>query len=974
MISNKTNINKCFFIYILFFSLFNDYQSKFLFSVIISIYNTGRYLNDSIGSLLNQTINFYDNIQIILVNDGSTDNSEEICLNYRDKYSNNIIYVFKKNEGLSSARNMGLKYAKGDFINFLDPDDLWSNNSFKFAAKFFRLNPNIDLVTGRMKFFEASNDYHPLDYKFYESRIIDLNKEYSCIHLSVASSFFRRTAINDSKFVQGVISGEDTLFVNKLLLNKPFYGVLKKALYFYRRRSDGTSIVQTSKTNDIFYFVTPKFVHQYLLDISLSTFNRLVPFIQYYVAYDILYRIVSSTFKYLNLSKFIKYSQIIIKLLKRIDDQFILEQKNVGNEIKIYALSIKHEEDMRKYIIFEKGNLKYSEYNMIELDKFRNLLSLKVVDIKGNTLHIEARDNCWMEVEKYYYYCVINYEKHLPSYEIIDSISIKTMFGTIIKGRIVYFDIPLKDKYINYDFKFHFCYMNKTKEIFPTFGYFCHVPPINNSYYIKGNNILMYNGKRLILKENYNGLSEILENNYCKELERIEKKELISIRELAIQYSKKPKKKEIWLINDRYNKAGDNGEFFFRYLKNKNPEDINFYFVISKNCSDYQRMKDLDNILDVGSKEYNLTFLNADKIISSSANSWVDNPFGEDRKYLIDLYHFDLIFLQHGISKDDVSNFLHKFMKNYSLIVTASKFEYNSFLSTQYGYTSKNIKLTGFSRFDNLRINENKNINYSNKTILLIPTWRMNLKGTFNPITFEGIYSNNFKNSDFFIFYNSLMNSPKLLDAMKKYNYTGIFCLHPSFSEQWRDFNNNSLFNIMNKYDYQTLFLKSSILITDYSSVFFDFAYLKKPIIYTQFDNEEYRKNHYQKGYFDYHINGFGPICLDLENCINVIIDALKDGCKMKIKYLRRVQKFFAFFDTNNNNRIYNSIRNVESFGKKYQRIINSSIIIIIILIIISKFIYKYKIPLFFIYINYYKAYIFLTNLISKIIFVLFHN
>ena len=205
---------------------------------------------------------------------------------------------------------MGLEYAKGDYINFLDPDDKWSNNSFKYAAKFFRLNPNIDLVAGRMKYFEASSDYHPLDYKFKESRIIDLNNEYNCIHLSVASSFIRRSAIGENKFVKGLISGEDTLFVNKLFINKPFYGVLKKALYFYRKREDGTSIVQKAKINDIFYFITPKKVHQHLLDISFNEFNKLVPFIQYYVAYDILFRIISSTYKYLDLSKFIKYYQI----------------------------------------------------------------------------------------------------------------------------------------------------------------------------------------------------------------------------------------------------------------------------------------------------------------------------------------------------------------------------------------------------------------------------------------------------------------------------------------------------------------------------------------------------------------------------------------------------------------------------------------------------------------------------------------
>ena len=202
------------------------------------------------------------------------------------------LYIYKKNGGLSSARNVGLNYVNGTFLNFLDPDDLWSNNSFKYVLKFFRLYPQIDLVSGRMQYFEQINDFHALDYKFYKSRVIDLRKEYNCIHLSVASSFFRSNAIYGKKFIEGLISGEDTRFVNDLLLYKPFMGVLQKALYYYRKRSDGSSIVQTAKTNDVFYFITPKLVHNYLFDLSLALYSKPMPFIQYYIAYYILYRMV----------------------------------------------------------------------------------------------------------------------------------------------------------------------------------------------------------------------------------------------------------------------------------------------------------------------------------------------------------------------------------------------------------------------------------------------------------------------------------------------------------------------------------------------------------------------------------------------------------------------------------------------------------------------------------------------------------
>ena len=122
---------KKFEVFILVFYFYNiSFEKCFLISVIMAIYNTGRYLDDSIGSLLNQTINFNE-IQIILVNDGSIDNTEEICLKYQTKYPKNIFYIKIIHSGVSIARNEGMKYANGTYINFLDPDDKWDSLAFK---------------------------------------------------------------------------------------------------------------------------------------------------------------------------------------------------------------------------------------------------------------------------------------------------------------------------------------------------------------------------------------------------------------------------------------------------------------------------------------------------------------------------------------------------------------------------------------------------------------------------------------------------------------------------------------------------------------------------------------------------------------------------------------------------------------------------------------------------------------------------
>ena len=206
---------------ILIIWLLNYHKSKcYIFSVIISIFNTGRYLDDSIGSLLNQTIGF-KNIQIILVNDGSTDNSDDICSKYEKKYEN-IIYINITHSGVSAARNIGLNYAKGLFINFLDSDDKWHSEAFKKVYIFYKMNKNIDLVAGRMKYFASRNNYHYLDYKFKITRIVNLNQNYDCIQLSSSSSFFRFSSIRGKKFNEGIFSGEDIRFISNLLFIIPY--------------------------------------------------------------------------------------------------------------------------------------------------------------------------------------------------------------------------------------------------------------------------------------------------------------------------------------------------------------------------------------------------------------------------------------------------------------------------------------------------------------------------------------------------------------------------------------------------------------------------------------------------------------------------------------------------------------------------------------------------------------------------------
>ena len=650
----------------------------FTFSVIMAIYNTGRYLDDSIGSLINQTIGF-DEIQLILINDGSSDNSEEICLKYKNIFPNNIIYIKIKHKGVSEARNIGMSLAKGEYLNFLDPDDLWDSKAFEYTLSFLKNHSDINFVSGRMKFFEAKNDYHFLDYKFYKSRIVNLTEEYNCIQSSSSSSFFRSSYILGKKFKRGMPSGEDTRFVNEILIKNPRMGLIREALYFCRKRNDSSSRTQTQKNDIKFYFSTIKSVNKYLINLSKALFKEVLPFIQFYLAYDILFRIESLSYKYLNLRDYIKYCGQIDELLQDINDKYILEQKSISNKFIIVALSKKYNRDLRNDIIFKDGLLIYSNYTFINLKKIKNIIIWKIIFIQNDILHLEGENNLWLPKEKYFYYCKLGNRTFYPKLEKFKLHDFNSLYGVIEKGNLLIFDIPLenhKEQVIH----FYISYMNFHYEIFTTQGSLTHIPKINAGYYISENYIIKMINRKLTVFLYNEKLENRFEQQYCAKLNEMGKNYVIKLRKENKKYRRRfknrEKKKEVWILTDKINKAGDNGEYFFRYLNKKNPKDIEIYFAIQRDCPDHKRMKKEGNILDLFSNEYLKILLRADKLISSEENLLADNLFWKDNNYIKDLFQFDFIYIQNGISKDDLSIHLNRFSKNIDLFITSTKKEY----------------------------------------------------------------------------------------------------------------------------------------------------------------------------------------------------------------------------------------------------------------------------------------------------------
>ena len=168
-----------------------DYSFKF--SVIMSVYNVEKYISEAIDSLINQTIGFEENIELIIVDDGSPDNSKEIALKYQEKYPNNIKVLSKSNGGQASAFNLGIKHVHGKYVNFLDSDDVLSSNAFEEVYDFFEEHSDeVDLVSIPLMYFERKTGDHILNYKFKSTRVIDLIEEPYNPQLSISSAFVKK--------------------------------------------------------------------------------------------------------------------------------------------------------------------------------------------------------------------------------------------------------------------------------------------------------------------------------------------------------------------------------------------------------------------------------------------------------------------------------------------------------------------------------------------------------------------------------------------------------------------------------------------------------------------------------------------------------------------------------------------------------------------------------------------------------------
>ena len=865
-------------------------MGDFKLSIIKIINNDILTVEESIDSIISQNSDFEKNVQLVLLDLGSSDGSYEVAEKVKSKYPNNVKLIQTKDEHIGNGKyyNMALKEADGDFIHFFDNYSELSANAYSEAKKYLKkYSSEVDLVYIPTYYFDKkAKEYRPkLDYV--NSDIVDVTEHINHSIIYLGGAFIKKDAIADIPFNEELIDSEEDLFLTELLMKKEKYALVKNARFIRRKmRLDDdhkTADYVEKKFRLFFYYLINKFngdvprYVQYILTSELNPIVRIDDLNEMYDTpeevqhfWDELYGVLDV----LNLEDLEVHEEV-----PRITRSFLVFLKNRD-------FHVESREDLNK--VFLKSN----DYLINSLHF--HLLRIDIVELIDDTLNLSGSlsSNCYpenMTVELTREFA--NGKKDVFQGKFVEypttNRRIKTFLG--IDWQFPYnFDmkIPLtKNESSNLTFKIvyhdddHHIEMDNSI----IFREFAGLSSLGN-YLIKDGRIISFRGKTFyiqpysymsVLKLEFKSLVRIIRSGGPFLLQGI------FYRIAYVILYPFWKNRTIWLFIDRDIIADDNAEHLYKYCI-KQDDNIEKYFIINRDSPDYERLNSsMDNVVAFGSFKHKIKYLFSEKIMISQVTRGILNPFTHENSYIYEgLSTYKFCFLQHGVTKDDISWWIKKYHKNLFMFLTVSDLERDSMVNGHYNYEEDRIPVLGFPRYDNLSSDPQNEI-------LFIPTWRRKLD---NP---EKII-----NSDFLKSINSFLSNEKLNEKAKELGYKIVFRPHP---ELWKFLEFINLENVtLSEGPYQEMFKTASLMITDYSSVAFDFAYLKKPVIYYQ--DGEY---HYGEGYYDYETMGFGKVVDNEEELVNKVIEYMENNCKMEDEYCDRVDSFFKFTDKNNCKRVY---------------------------------------------------------------------
>lgn len=796
-------------------------------SVITPVYNAEDSLEGAIQSLVNQTIGFEDSVQLILVNDGSPDGSHLICEKYAALYPDNVTYIVKENGGASSARNEGLNHVQGKYVAFLDCDDEWSLDAFQRVYEFFeRSRESFDVCCCRI---EYSGDFagrrHPLEYRFKDGRrVVDLSENPDIVNSTIGNTVFRAEAIGDIRFSSMTNVGEDAEFTNTILLNKPAVGVLPEAVYSYRRDIVAGSESSSAPNRKSWYFEVPRGYYLSLCNKAVEKYGKVLPFIQYVILYDMRWRHYNKKMMAVLTDEEKKqHIDIMHEVMSQVDTETIYDARGFDQHRRLYLMNLKYGREIIKESEQVAGRFFLGEQQLINLHGAK-MLEVKVFDVREDTLTLEGL--IYTSVIKQPEYLYVKDEKD-SRYEIehasYEPAILRGYIGeTITDTQRFKVTVPVRDRMSIglYD---------------DTGGQTVRLRPLFPSYI---------------------GFVNYTDNNYC-----IKGGYIIKINKGRIRFYKYNKKTmlatEARLSAEILRKKGLKGEsnrlskvLFENKIRNSAVRDQVAFITVRSDGELRGNMKDVYDKLDLPKAAFAKMNLYKDKEAEREAAKLVFSSkvvvtddylylFRDFEKkpgqYYVQLWHATgagkKFGKDGGLIFPGIDSLYHK---DYDLVTVSGEASRVAFASA-FNIPVEKLQSIGVARtdmyFDEEGLEEIRKRIYEKypqlqgkQVILYSPTFRdrgSGTKSTFRPpIDFK-----------------------KLSEDLKE-NQVLVLTPHPVMTEP---IVRGDYDNVLEVRDIPTgdMMIASDMLITDYSSVMFEYALLRKPMAFFCYDYDDYDRDFY---------------------------------------------------------------------------------------------------------------------------------
>lgn len=784
------------------------------FTLISAIYNVGRYLDDYFRSLDDQTFE-HSNVQVILVDDGATDDSSEKIRQWVKTTSYHVTHLEKENGGQSTARNLGLEHALGDWVSFPDPDDILDPSYLERMDNALSEDPDLALgVANLLNYWEATGkiqNTHPLRFRFNgETQVFDLTGYPRNVHLHASSAFFRLSIIKTHGIrfdprIRPVF--EDGHFVQSYLLESRSTLVVTEsnAIYRYRRRADNSSTLQTSGGKPSRYTDVLRYGHLDLLQRGAEG-GRVPEWLQNAVLYDVFW--------------ILRNEESLSPPSGAVPRDTAREFKSLLGEIAAYLDAavinsfdlIRPSNTQREVLLHgARGESWHSDYIVIrKYDRVRQLLLLTYRYTGGRP------------TER----LVFRGREASPAFN--KTRALKYLGETMIEERHLWISSRGVSEFWIDGQRMPIRYSERDVE--PRIIR----PAIVNQKFSPARH-----------------LTKMLKNPPFDDM-------------VTMAMFKNPvyarKYRKAWVFMDRSTNSNDNAEHLFKFVRRTRPE-INAFFVLKKGSDDWLRLKreGVDRIVAHGSQEWRVLCLHAALLISSHIDVDVVRPFklSNGRRPT-----WNYVFLQHGVTQNDISQWLNS--KDISLVISSTEDEFASLAGegSPYNLSQKDTALTGMPRFDSLDL-KNAAFEGDPQFVTVMPTWRKWLGSAVNTAASVNEAESIFMATSFFQQWNEFLSHPELERVLAVNNLRLRFMPHPNLERFKNLFNLPSSAEVVgyNDLNVQDALVSSKALVTDYSSVVFDGAYIGRPTVYFQFDFAEfYAGSHIARpGYFDYDTHGFGP-------------------------------------------------------------------------------------------------------------------